>query len=62
MSFTFDKGFSISTFSNKSPKDTSSVGTKFHLEPPGLAGTEICSSRSGHMANMSATPIYGKNL
>ena len=38
------------------------VVIKFHAEPPGTEGIKNCSNSSGHMTNMAAMPIYGKNL
>ena len=38
------------------------IKVKFQLEPPWDGGTKICSSVSGHMTNMTAMPIYGKNF
>ena len=36
--------------------------SKFHVEPPWDGGTKSCSNDPGHMTNMAAMPIYGKNL
>ena len=35
---------------------------KFHAEPPGAEGIKTCSNSLGHMTNMAAMPISGKNL
>ena len=32
------------------------------LQPPGPLGKKNCSNGLGHMTNMAAMPIYGKNL
>ena len=37
------------------------VEAKFHVEPPWVGGTKVCSGHLGHMTKMAATPIYGKN-
>ena len=34
---------------------------KFHVEPPWVGRTKVCSGHLGHMTKMAATPIYGKN-
>ena len=34
----------------------------FIYSPPGPLGKESCSNGLGHMTNMAAMPIYGKNL
>ena len=34
---------------------------KFYVEPPWVGRTIFCSRHLGHMTNMAATPIYGKN-
>ena len=36
--------------------------TKFHIEPPEAGGKKSCSNELGHMTNMAALLIYGKNL
>ena len=35
---------------------------KFHIEPPLLVGVEFCSNGLGHITNMAAMTLYGKNL
>ena len=35
---------------------------KLHVESPWDRGTKVCSNGPGHMTNMAAIPIYGKNL
>ena len=37
------------------------IEAKFHLYPPWDEGMKICSNGPGHMTNMAAMPIYGKN-
>ena len=52
-----------STISNNfSSETTVPIPTKFHLQPPGPLGKKNCSNGLGHMTNMAAMPIYGKNL
>ena len=52
-----------STISNDfSSETTGSIATKFHIQPPGPLGKKNCSNGLGHMTNMAAMPIYGKNL
>ena len=52
-----------STISNNfSSETTGSIATKFHIQPPGPLGKKSCSNDLGHMTNMAAMPIYGKNL
>ena len=34
----------------------------FIMEPPWDGGTKVCSNGAGHMTEMAAMPIYGKNL
>ena len=43
-------------------KATGPVETIFHVEPPGMEETKICSNYPGHMTKMASMPIYGKNL
>ena len=38
------------------------IKAKFYVEPPWEGGTKVCINGPGHMTNISATPIYGKNL
>ena len=45
-----------------SSKATEPVVTEFHVEPPGTEGTKVCLNGSGHMTNLAALPLYGKNL
>ena len=53
----------MSTFSNIfSSETTGPIEAKFHMERPWDGGTKVCSNSPGHMAKMSAMPIYGKNL
>ena len=50
-----------STISNDfSSETTGPIATKFHVQPPGLK--KSCSNGLGHMTNMAAMPIYGKNV
>ena len=52
-----------STISNDfSSETTGLIATKFHIQPPGPLGKKSCSNGLGHMTNMAAMPIYGKNL
>ena len=52
-----------STISNNfSSETTGPIATKFHIQPPGPLGKKSCSNGLGHMTNMAAMPIYGKNL
>ena len=52
-----------STISNDfSSETTGPIATKFHIQPPGPLGKKSCSNGMGHMTNMAAMPIYGKNL
>ena len=37
------------------------IKAKFYVEPPWVGGTKVCSPHLGHMTNMGAMPIYGKN-
>ena len=51
-----------STISNDfSSETTGPIATKFHIQPPGPLGKKSCSNGLGHMTNMAAMPIYGKN-
>ena len=45
-----------------SSETTGRIATKFHIQPPGPVGKKRCSNGLGHMTNMAAMPIYGKNL
>ena len=52
-----------STISNDfSSETTGPIATKLHIQPPGPLGKKNCSNGLGHMTNMAAMPIYGKNL
>ena len=52
-----------STISNDfSSETTGPTATKFHIQPPGPLGKKSCSNGLGHMTNMAAMLIYGKNL
>ena len=42
-------------------KTTRPIKAKFNVEPPWEGGRKVCSRHLGHMTNMAATPIYGKN-
>ena len=62
-SLTLVQGHSDSTFLNFFFLDTTRpIEVKYHVEPPWDGGTKVCSNGPGHMTNMTATPIYGKNL
>ena len=52
--FTFSNFFSLET--------ARSIEAKFHVEPPLDGGVKVCSNGPGHMTNIAAMPIYGKNL
>ena len=41
---------------------TGPIATKFHIQPTGPLGKKGCSNGLGHMTNMAAMPIDGKNL
>ena len=49
-------------FSSETTGPTGPIATKFHIQPPGPLGKKSCSNGLGHMTNMAAMPIYGKNL
>ena len=52
-----------STISNDfSSETTGPIATKFHIQPSGPLGKKNYSNGLGHMTNMAAMPIYGKNL
>ena len=52
-----------STISNNfSSETTGSIAIKFHIQPSKPLGKKNCSNDLGHMTNMPAMPIYGKNL
>ena len=38
------------------------IEARFHVEPPWDGRTKECSNGLGHMTNMAAMLIYGKNL
>ena len=62
-SLTLVQGHSDSHFSNFYSLETARpIETKFHVEFPWDGGMKICSNGPGHMTNMAAMPIYGKNL
>ena len=48
--------------SNISSKFTQPIITKFHIEPPEVEETKICSNCPGHMTNMATMPLYCKKL
>ena len=52
----------MSTFSNIFSETTRPIEAKFHMEPPWDGVMKVCSNGLGHMTNMAAIPIYGKNL
>ena len=41
-------------------KTTRPIEAKFHVEPPWIGGTKVCSGNLGHMTKMAAMPIYSK--
>ena len=45
-----------------SSEATGPIEAKFHMEPPWDGGTKVCPNGLGHVANMVAMTIYGKNL
>ena len=52
-----------STISNDFSSETNKpIATKFHIQPPKPLGKKSCSNDLGHMTNMAAMPICGKNL
>ena len=52
-----------STISNNFFSETTGpIAFKFHIQLPGPLGKKSCSNGLGHMTNMAAMPIYGKNL
>ena len=62
-SLTLVQGHSDSTFSNFFSLQTAGpIEAKFHVEPPWDGGMKECLNGLGHMTNMAAMPIYGKNL
>ena len=61
-SFTLVQGHSDSTFYFIFSLETAKpIEAKFHTYPPWDEGTKICSNGPGHMTNMAAMLIYGKN-
>ena len=38
------------------------IKAKFHVEPPWVGETKVCSGRLSHMTKMAAMPIYGKTF
>ena len=62
-SLTLVKGHPDSTYSDFYALETARANeAKFHLEPSWYGRTKVCSNGPGHMTNMAAMPIYGKNL
>ena len=62
-SLTLVQGHSYSTFSNFfSLETTVSIEAKFQVEPTWDKEMKDCSNGLGHMTNMAAMLIYGKNL
>ena len=52
-----------STISNDfSSKTTRPIASKFHIQPSGPLEKKSYSNGLGHMTNMAAMPIYGKNI
>ena len=47
-------------FSKIFSKTVGPIEAKFHVEPPWVGGTKVCSGYLGHMTKMAVTPIYGK--
>ena len=54
-------GVCSSTFRNTFSKTTGPIKLKLHKETLSDAGTKVCSNGPGHLTQMAATPIYGKN-
>ena len=62
-SLTLVQGHSDSAFSKFfSLEIARPIEAKFHVEPPWDGRTKVCSNGPGHMTNMAAMLIYGKNL
>ena len=62
-SLTLVQGHSDSTFHLFFSLETAKpIEAKFHLYPPWDEATKACSNGPGHMTNMAALPIYGKNI
>ena len=56
------QGHSDSTFYYYFSLETAKpIEAKFHFYPPLDEGTKVYSNGPGHMTNMAAMPIYGKN-
>ena len=56
------QGHLDSSFSNFFSLETAwPIEAKFHMEPPWDGRTNICSNGPGHMTNMAAMLICGKN-
>ena len=50
------------TFSNVFSSETAwPIKAKFYVEPPWEGGTKVYINGPGHMTEMAATPINGKN-
>ena len=45
-----------------SSETTGPIEAKFHMEPPWVGETHVCSNGPGHTSRMAAMPIYGKKL
>ena len=57
------QGHTYSTFSKFFSLETAGqIEAKLYMEPPWDEGMKDYSSGLGHMTNISAVPIYGKNL
>ena len=53
----------FTTFSNLFFLETAwPIEANLHVEPPWDGKMKLCSNGPGHMANMAAMAIYGKNL
>ena len=62
-SLTLVRSHSDSTFSNFFSLETAGlIETKFDVELPWDGGKTVCSNIPGHMTNMLAMLVYGKNL
>ena len=55
------QGSHIITISDIS-KATGPIVTNFYIEPFWAEGRKVCSNSPGHMTNMAAMPVQGKNL
>ena len=44
-----------------SSETTGPIKAKFHMAPQWIGGTEAYSPQVGHMTQMAAMPMYGKN-